>query len=132
MERVFVDTGAWYALVDQADADHEAARGWFEANRPPLVTTDYALHETIALLRVELGHAPAATFGEQLRGSRLARLVTVRPDDHEAAWAIFKKCDDQVLSFTDCRSFAVMKRLGLRRAFTVDSDFRTMGFVKVI
>jgi predicted nucleic acid-binding protein len=35
-------------------------------------------------------------------------------------------------SFTDCTSFAVMKRLGLSRVLTVDRRFRVMGFVLVV
>ncbi|HED04153.1 MAG TPA: hypothetical protein ENI60_05240 [Candidatus Fraserbacteria bacterium] len=54
-------------------------------------------------------------------------VVSVTVEDREAAWEIFKK-----FSFTDCTSFAVMKRLGLQRALAVDRHFQVMGFVPVI
>ncbi|MBI2933751.1 MAG: hypothetical protein HYY16_19075 [Planctomycetes bacterium] len=46
----------------------------------------------------------------------------------EAAWKLFKRYDDQVFSFTDCTSFAVMNKLGLKEAFTFDDGFRKVGF----
>ena len=39
MNGIFVDTGAWYALVDTDDADHGAA-AFLAANTVPLITTN--------------------------------------------------------------------------------------------
>ncbi|MFA7234316.1 MAG: hypothetical protein WC076_09405 [Terrimicrobiaceae bacterium] len=36
--------------------------------------------------------------------------------------------DDHAFSFTDCTSFAVMRRLGLVEAATSDSHFQAAGF----
>ncbi len=132
IERVFVDTGGWYALTDARDPDHEAARAWFEGNTLPLVTTDYVFAETITLIRVELGHRVAVQFGEELMRSARTQLVSVTAEDREAAWQIFKKFKDQKFSFTDCTSFALMKRLGLTQALAVDKHFRVMSFTLVI
>jgi len=132
MERVFVDTSGWYALVDRRDPAHKAIKAWFEQNTLPLITTDYVFDETLTLIRAELGHRVAVDFGEKLRSSVWAQLVLVTVEDREAAWGIFKKFKDQRFSFTDCTSFAVMRRLGLSQVLTVDRHFRLMGFVLVV
>lgn len=128
MERIFVDTSGWYALTDVRDPHHEAAKDWFEQDTLPLVTTDYVLDETLTFIRMKLGHRLGVQFGERLLESALAQIVAVTSQDRQAAWQIFKKFKDQKLSFTDCTSFAVMKRLGLRQVLTVDKHFQVMGF----
>jgi predicted nucleic acid-binding protein len=132
MERVFVDTGGWYALTDRRDPDYEAAKAWFEKNTLPLVTTDYVLTETTTLIRVELGHRVAVQFGEELMRSARTQLVSVTVEDREAAWENFRKFKDQKFSFTDCTSFAVMKRLGMKHVLTVDKHFQIMDFILAI
>lgn len=132
MEGVFVDTGGWYALADADDRHHEAVREWLTRNTLLLLTTDYLFAETVTLIRLRRGHREAVEFGEKLRASAMAQIVPVTAEDREAAWEIFKKFRDQKFSFTDCTSFAVMKRLGLSRVLTVDKHFRVMGFVLVI
>lgn len=128
---IFVDTSGWYALVDASDPDHDRARDWFTKNRLPLITTDYIFDETLTLIRTSLGHGKAVKFAEKLLASRLAQLISVTEEDKERAWEIFQKYDDKVLSFTDCTSFAVMERLGLDTAFTVDHDFKALGYITV-
>ncbi len=44
------------------------------------------------------------------------------------AWAIFEKFEDQTLSFTDCTSAALCRRLKIPRVLTLDGDFRILGF----
>ncbi len=137
MNGVFVDTWAWYALADAADSDHARAR---TANELLLdegvayVTTNLVFAEALTLMRYRLHHPAALRFGRTVRQSAEAGLVQiVRVDeDHEtAAWEIFEQYSDQVFSFTDCTSFAVMHSLGLTRVFTADHHFAVMGFTLV-
>ena len=128
---IFVDTSGWYALVDAGDRDHDRATYWFKQNRCPLITTDYIFDEILTLVRTSLGHGEAVKFAEKLLVSRLAQLISVTEDDKERAWEVFQSYDDKVLSFTDCTSFAVMERLGIDTALTVDHDFRALGYIMV-
>jgi len=128
---IFADTSGWYALVDESDPDHPRARDWFKQNRLPLITTDYILDEVLTLIRTSLEHRKAVEFGEKLLASRLAQLISVTKEDKERAWAIFQRYDDKVLSFTDCTSFAVMERLEIDTAFTVDHDFEALRYIMV-
>lgn len=49
---ICVDTGAWFAAFVPNDPDHVAADAWLEANREPLVTTDYVVDELLTLLKM--------------------------------------------------------------------------------
>jgi predicted nucleic acid-binding protein len=131
MKGIFVDTSAWYALVDKDDADHEAAAAFFATNTVPLITTNAVFAETVTLIRYRIGHEAARIFGEKLKESSFARMVAVVPVDEERAWEIFTKYRDQDFSFVDCTSFATMQRMKLSDAFTFDRHFRVMKFTAV-
>jgi predicted nucleic acid-binding protein len=129
VSRVFVDTSAWYAFVDRADPSHDPVVATFKARRGRLVTSDYVFDEIVTLLRYRAGWAAAHRLGETLWSDRIAQLARISPGDCEAAWRLFARRDDQRLSFTDCTSVALMQRLKLTVAITLDSDFRALGLV---
>lgn len=131
MKRVFVDTGAWYALTDKRDPDHQAAVRFFQANTHSLVTTNFIFDETITLLRVRLGWKTAVEFGRKLKSSRMVTLAAVNGDDENRAWDLFLKYQDKDFSYTDCTSFTVMQRLNLDTAFSFDGHFSVMKFIVV-
>jgi predicted nucleic acid-binding protein len=87
----------------------------------------YVFDETLTLLRYRLDWQVAHTFGEQLLSGKVAQLIRVTEQDEQAAWEIFSRYQDKSLSFTDCSSFAVIKRLNIEMALAVDSDFRAYG-----
>ena len=127
MERVFVDTGAWYALVDTDDPDHARVPGCFREYRGRLVTSNYVFDEVITLTRYRLGWQVANRLGQQLRAGRVANVEPVTLIDETAAWAIFSRYSDKCFSFTDCTSFALVKRLGIALCLVIDADFRAYG-----
>jgi len=51
MPQVFVDTGAWYALLDKTDSCHARAVEFFQSLAHPLVTMNYIADETITLAK---------------------------------------------------------------------------------
>ncbi|MGA9750191.1 MAG: PIN domain-containing protein [Acidobacteriota bacterium] len=131
MERLFVDTSAWYALANGKARRHAEVKKTLAAWEGRLCTTDYIFDELVTLVRYRVGHKPAVTVGEALREGGVCLLVAVEPQDIHAAWEHFAREADQRYSFTDCTSFAVMRRLKLTTAAALDEDFARAGFVVV-
>lgn len=128
MERLFVDTSAWYAHANRADPDHDAVRRLLRDFRGRLVITNFVFDETMTLCRIRLGHRAATRVGDVLRDPAVVDLVRITAEDEDAAWRLFVGRPDKRYSYTDCTSFAVMRRLGLHRAAALDEHFRQEGF----
>ena len=75
MKRLFVDTGAWYAVVDKKDPDHAQAQHFLKNNANPMVTSNFVFDETITLIRSRLGWSVAKDFGERLKKSHLSSIT---------------------------------------------------------
>ena len=129
---LFVDTSAWYALLDRNDRNHAAANQFIQESDEPLVTSTYVLDETVTLAKRHLGHAVAVRAGQQLWAEEVSRLVRVTPADEVLAWSIFTRHADKGYSFTDCTSYAMMQRLGIDTVFAFDVHFEQYGqFVRL-
>jgi len=128
MNRVFVDTSGWYAYAREDEPAHGPVRKAIEQWEGRLVTTDFVFDEIVTLARMRLGSAHAARIGDTLLDPGVVELVRLLPEDFEDAWALFKKNKDKSWSFTDCSSFAVMRRLRLTSAVATDRHFRQAGF----
>ena len=131
MKRIFVDTGAWYALVDKKDPDHLKAKEFYNNNSTPFITTNFIFDEIITLLMSRLGWDVSRKFGGRLKKSSLASIIAVTDVDEDKAWELFLKYEDAGFSYTDCTSFSVMERLRIDTAFTFDVHFKTMKFTAV-
>ena len=129
---VFVDTSAWYALVDKSDHDHRSALNSVRNLTRPLITTNYVLDETLTLIKVKLGPRIAIEFGRKLWNQELAMRIPVIKKDEQKAWDLFSAYDDKGFSFTDCTSFAVMERMKIDTAFVFDEHFTQYGKFLII
>lgn len=128
MKQIFVDTGAWYALVDKNDPEHAKAKDFLRENKFPFITTNFIFDETVTLIRMRLGWNIAKNFGQRLKESSFVTLVIIKNEDEERAWEIFLKFRDKDFSYTDCTSFAILERLKLDTVFTFDRHFYSMKF----
>ena len=130
--RVFVDTSAYYAAVDRRDASHAAVaatmRELFAARRR-FTTTNAVLFELHSLLLNRLGRRLALETHGELRVSQT--IVRVRERDEARAEEILTRYEDKDFSLTDALSFAVMERLGIGAALTLDRHFVQFGWVTV-
>ena len=127
----FVDTGAFLARYVSQDQHHsKARRGWkdLEKAKSPLFTSSFVLDETFTLLARRASYVFAADRAEAIYGSRVLTVLRPEASDEAAALVFFRKLADQEVSFTDCVSFALMRRHRITRAFTFDRHFAAVGF----
>lgn len=128
MERLFVDTSAWFAYANGKDPDHARVRRVFREFGGRLATSNFIFDETISLCLYRLGHDAARRVGSVLQDSGTVDLIRITPQDEQAAWALFCNRTDQRYSFTDCTSFELMRRLRISTALALDDDYETEGF----
>ena len=93
-----------------------------------LLTTDYVADETLTLLRLRLGLPAAQDWWDRISGSPRVVLTGIDGDIRERALQWFFRYSDKNFSFTDCTSFAVMRREKIRDALTTDRHFQQVGF----
>src|SRR5712691_4608909 len=126
---VFIDTSAFFAVLDADDANHAAAgRIWKDLieQREALVCSNYILIESFGLLLRRLGLESARVFQTDVVGVLEVRWV----DEplHAAGVSAMLTAGRRQLSLVDCVSFELMRRLGLTAAFAFDPDFTDQGF----
>jgi predicted nucleic acid-binding protein len=130
---IFLDTGAFVARFIARDEHHaRAARAWrrLERSGDRLFTGALVVAEAVTYLARHAGGAFAAERGRSLLASSAISVLRSDPDDENSALGLLERFADQRLSFTDAVSFALMRRHGLKRAFTFDRHFVMAGFVR--
>lgn len=134
MTSIFIDTGYVIALEAADDQFHNiAAHHWhdFSTQLPPLVTTSYVFDEIVTFFNSRNQHAKAVEIGDRLIRSAAIQLMPVDEGLFYDGWRYFIQHDDKSYSLTDCVSFLVMERLGVRTALTFDHHFVQAGFEKL-
>ena len=133
MNMVFVDTGYLFALEIANDQHHQAAtRHWQRVvpKLPRLVTTSYVFDEVVTFFNSLGYHAKAIQVGNNLLQSPSVQFIHVDTALFYEGWAYFQRHHDKAYSLTDCISFLVMQKLGIRTAFAFDQHFVQAGFMK--
>lgn len=122
----FVDTSAWYALLDRSDRSHPAATSIL-GREEELILTDHILVETHRLAAHRLGREVADRFWTAVVEGQ-ATLEPVGLADITSAHTIRMDWPDQEFSLVDCTSFAVLERLRVTEVATFDDDFAIYRF----
>ncbi len=119
----FVDTSAWVSMADSSESSHERVASVLLERQGALLTTDHILQETWTFMRYRHGRQHAEDLVNAIRKG-IARLESSSLADLEAAAAMAFVYPDQDFSLADRISWAVMERLGIREAVSLDRDFR--------
>jgi predicted nucleic acid-binding protein len=128
-EKLLVDTSAFYALVDRSDTHHETAAGFWVSllqENHSILTTNYVVVETLALLQGRLGFDAA-----RLWYSDILAVVDVHWIDestHGRAFELWLGLGRRKVSLVDCVSFVTLRRYNIDRVFGFDRHFTEQGF----
>ena len=129
MNRVFVDTGGFYASLNRRDAYHRNAACQFR--RAPrehwfLRTTNFVLAESHALILARMGRNRAWNFLLAII-TESTHVIRAAEADEQRARAIIEHYQDKEFSYCDAVSFAVMERLDIREAIAFDDHSQQYG-----
>lgn len=130
--RVFIDTSAFYALLDRDDANHSSARvAWTSLleGANPFFTSNYVLVESFALIQHRLGMDAVRGFHEDI--VPLIQVEFVASEIHRSGIGALLSAARRNLSLVDCVSFEVMRSLDIRAAFAFDPHFKEQGFALI-
>jgi predicted nucleic acid-binding protein len=96
-----------------------------------LTTSAPVVGETYTLLTRTHGHAAAFRFIDELKASD--RLESIQPDAAIEAetYQILRRFSDQLFSYVDGCSFAIMRKRRIELAFAFDRHFSVAGYVRV-
>ncbi|HSB00034.1 MAG TPA: PIN domain-containing protein [Anaerolineales bacterium] len=126
---VYIDTSAFYAILYQKDENYTAAsKIWADlvTRGDDLVSNNYVLVETIALLQRRLGLEAVKAFQEDI--VPILSIDWISETKHQTAIQGLFIAGRRYLSLVDCTSFETMRRLGIHSAFAFDPHFNEQGF----
>ncbi|OGQ87168.1 MAG: hypothetical protein A2289_23655 [Deltaproteobacteria bacterium RIFOXYA12_FULL_58_15] len=129
MRSVFVDTSGAYALLDSTDANHAQAKAAFlraEHEHWTLVTTNYIIHESWALIQARLGWEATTAWRDRL--ITRCEVVWVNEQLHALGEARCRQARERRLSLTDCVSIEVMQQRRIDTFIGTDEHFERAGF----
>lgn len=128
---IFIDTGAFLARAVAADQYHKKAMtSWqkLATSRLKIYTSNAVLYETFTLLARRTDYAFASERAKNIMTSESLQVLRAESHDEATALEYFTKYADQKVSFTDCLSFALMRKEKIKHAFSYDRHFALAGF----
>lgn len=126
---VFLDTVGLIAIWDRAVQWHGAARTAYSQ-----LVNEGAATLTTSHVFLECGNAAArkpfrgAVVRLKAEMEAAGQIILPETGDWLAGWSTYAASGAAGAGIVDCISFAVMRRLGVMRAFTNDRHFQAAGF----
>jgi len=127
--RVFLDTSALLAILNAGDRFHQPAKQVWEevlSTETTLITSNYILLETIALLQHRFGMEAVRLFENEL--SVIIDVAWVDEATHRQGMSALLAANRRQLSLVDCTSFEIIRQGGVDKVFTFDPHFHEQGF----
>jgi predicted nucleic acid-binding protein len=127
--RIFVDTSAFFALLDSDDSNHKKAdKVWRSILDPEniLVSSNYILVESFALIQHRLGTEAVNAFQEDILP--VINIEWIDSGVHRSGVSALLAASRRKLSLVDCTSFEIMRNAGIKTVFAFDSHFKEQGF----
>ena len=127
--RIFVDTSAFYAIIDRSDRFHyDASILWPKllSDNITLITSNYVVWETLGLLHKRIGFDAASLWSRDILS--VLEVLWVNEDLHQRAYELWLNLGRRRMSLVDCVSFVTMHQHQIEKVFCFKSHFTEHGF----
>lgn len=129
MNGVFADSWFYIALLDASDRNHRAVHASADNLDGVIVTTRWVLVEVANSLAAPRFRRSTAQLLRDLEADPQVQVIEPSDALFLHGLVLYEQRHDKAWSLTDCISFVVMEREGLREALTGDRHFGQAGFV---
>lgn len=117
MRNMLLDTGAFVALLDKDERNHERCLQFFQDFHGKMLTTEPVLTETLYLLSPSI-KAQRAGIDFILHGG--AHLIPQSPKSLSEAMRLMEKYNDIPMDFADATLVVLAENTGVDEIFTLD------------
>jgi len=124
---VFVDSSYFVATLAPRDQWQQRTLRTLQPGLR-MITSAAVINETISLLQSRGQISTALQFLQEIRANPAVEIVYLDPALQADAWDLFCRWGGSGANAVDCTSFAIMRRFGIKKAFTFDRHFRAAGF----
>ncbi len=119
---IFLDSSMLIALYVEADERHSDAIGVMrQLKDETFAITNHNLEEIVTFIAARQGASAAYAVAEKILFKREVELIIVSKADIEASLVVLKSYAG--FSLCDSMSVAVMKKMGISKIASFDSDF---------
>lgn len=125
---IFIDTSAFYSLLDRDDNNHAMAKRIWQlllTNGDDLITSNYVVVESTALVQNRLGMNAVEDLHDHLIS--LLSVEWIEEELHRASLSALRTAKRRPLSLVDCSSFELCRRHSIQQVFTFDNHFAEQG-----
>ena len=126
---IYIDTSAFYALIDRSDRHHEAAKALWPSlldSHITLLTSSYVVCEAMSLLQYRLGFAAASLWHKAVL--EVVDVQWVDSATHRLGHELWMSLGRQGCSLVDCVSYITMNRHQVEKAFCFKAAYTDQGF----
>ena len=130
MDKIYIDTSAFYALIDRSDRCHEAAKALWPSllnGQTRLLTSSYVVSETMDLLQCRLGYEAARLWHKAMLG-----VVDIQWADqslHALGYDLWMSLGRMGFSLVDCVGHILMNRHCIEKAFCFKPTYAEQGII---
>jgi uncharacterized protein len=136
---LFVDTSGWAShLVGSKEPLHDTVETLMKEaviQRRKFITTNYIIHELVALLtssRFHLSRPKVIEAINKIKRDGLVEILYIDRAIDNRAWALLEARPDKEWSLVDASSIIIMKNFGMKEALSTDRCFPQEGLIKLL